>query len=244
MAGEPGEHVMPSLAARRVDAIATGNVTAVLRLVWSTKRQTAHCLRRRIGAVLEWTLAQCYREDTPTNDVVSSALPSNRAAPKHQRALPHAEVGVVPARVCDSGMYTGTVLSFEFLVLFTAALGRGRGAQRTLYRDRPRRGGVDGAQRTHAGGLSVIRRHLRGREHVIAISPSVGVSFKFGKAMEEMLKRWTGGRAGGTDRSESSLCPDLSVRGHPRTASPWRLRWPVASDDALLSASPGRARSS
>ena len=93
------EYAMPSLAARRVDAIATADVMAVLLPIWSTKRQTARRLRQRIGAVMKWAVAQGYREDNPAGDVLSAALPNNRVAAKHQRALPHAEVGAALARV-------------------------------------------------------------------------------------------------------------------------------------------------
>ena len=52
------EYAMPSLAARRVDAIDTADVMAVLRPIWSSKRQTARRLRQRIGAVMKWAVAR------------------------------------------------------------------------------------------------------------------------------------------------------------------------------------------
>ena len=57
------EYAMPSLAPRRVDAIDTADIMAVLVPIWTTKRQTARRLRQRIGAVMKWAVAQGYRED-------------------------------------------------------------------------------------------------------------------------------------------------------------------------------------
>ena len=125
------EYAMPSRAALRVDAIDTADVMAVLLPIWSTKRQTARRLRQRIGAVMKWSVAQGYREDNPADDVLSAALPNNRVAAKHQRALPHAEVGAALARVRGCGAYPGTDLSFEFLVLTAARSGEVRSARWT-----------------------------------------------------------------------------------------------------------------
>ena len=80
---------------------------------------------------MKWAVAQGYREDNPAGDVLSAALPNNRIAAKHQRALPHAEVGAALARVRTSGTYPGTVLSFEFLVLTAARSGEVRNARWT-----------------------------------------------------------------------------------------------------------------
>ena len=153
------EYAMPSLAARRVDAIDTADVMAVLVPIWTTKRQTARRVRQRIGAVMKWAVAQGYREDNPAGDVLSAALPNNRVAATHQRALPHAEVGAALARVRTSGGYPGTVLSFEFLVLTAARSGEVRSARWTEI-DRA------GAVWTVPG-----ERMKAGREHRVPLSP-------------------------------------------------------------------------
>ena len=153
------EYAMPSLAARRVDAIDTADVMAVLVPIWSTKRQTARRLRQRIGAVMKWAVAQGYREDNPAGDVLSAALPNNRVAAKHQRALPHAEVGAALARVRGSGGYPGTVLSFEFLVLTASRSGEVRGAR--------------WSEIDRAGAVWTVpgERMKAGREHRVPLSP-------------------------------------------------------------------------
>ena len=169
------EYAMPSLAARRVDAIDTADVMAVLRPIWTTKRQTARRLRQRIGAVMKWAVAQGYREDNPAGDVLSAALPNNRVAAKHQRALPHAEVGAALARVRGSGAYPGTVLSFEFLVLTAARSGEVRNARWTEI-DRA------GAVWTVPG-----ERMKAGREHRVPLSPRAL------EVLDEATERLAGG---------------------------------------------------
>ena len=169
------EYAMPSLADRRVDAIDTADVMAVLVPIWTTKRQTARRLRQRIGAVMKWAVAQGHREDNPAGDVLSAALPNNRIAAKHQRALPHAEVGAALARVRGCGAYPGTVLSFEFLVLTAARSGEVRNARWTEI-DRA------GAVWTVPG-----ERMKAGREHRVPLSPRAL------EVLDEAAERLAGG---------------------------------------------------
>ena len=110
-------HVLPTLGERPVDAIGGTDVIAVLQPVWTTRRETARRLRRRVAAVMQWAIAQGYRSDNPAGAAISGALPNNPAKRKHQRALPYAEVGAAIRRVRASNAYRGTVLAFEFLVL-------------------------------------------------------------------------------------------------------------------------------
>ena len=153
------DYAMPKLARKRVDAITTADVMAALLPIWSTKRQTARRVRQRIGAVMKWAVAQGHREDNPAGDAISAALPNNRVPAKHQRALPHAEVGAALARVRESGAYLGTKLAFEFLVLTASRSGEVRQA-RWEEIDR------DGAVWTIPG-----ERMKTGREHRVPLPP-------------------------------------------------------------------------
>ena len=153
------DYAMPKLGGRRVDAITTDNVMAVLLPIWSTKRITAQRLRQRIGAVMKWAVAKGYRQDNPAGDAIAAALPNNRVATKHQRALPHAEIGAAVKRVRESGGYHGTVLAFEFLVLTAARGAEVRGAR--------------WAEIDRAGAVWTIpgERMKAGREHRVPLSP-------------------------------------------------------------------------
>ena len=115
------DYVLPCLARKRVDAVTTAGVMAVLLPIWSTKRVTAGRVRQRIGAVMKWAVAQGYRDDNPAGDAISAALPKAAVRPtvrkQHMRTLPNAEVGAALQRVKGSGAYRGTMLAFEFLDL-------------------------------------------------------------------------------------------------------------------------------
>ena len=120
------DYAMPRLGQKRVDQITTADVMAVLIPHWHTKRETMQRVRQRIGTVMKWAVAQGYRDDNPTGDVISAALPKNGGARRHQRALPFGEVGAALHRVKKSGAFEPTVLAFEFLVLTACRSGEVR----------------------------------------------------------------------------------------------------------------------
>ena len=153
------DYVLPRLARKRVDAVTTADVMAVLLPIWSTKRVTADRVRQRIGAVMKWAVAQGYRDDNPAGNAISAALPKAAVRKQHMRALPHAEVGAALARVKGSGAYRGTVLAFEFLVLTAARAGEVRNAR--------------WEQIDRAGAVWTIpaERMKAGREHRVPLSP-------------------------------------------------------------------------
>ena len=122
------DYVFPKIANVPVDAVTGTDVMAVLLPIWTTKTETAGRVRRRIGAVMKWAVAQGHRTDNPAGDAISAALPNNSAKITHRQALPHAEVGAAVAKVRRSGAYRGAVLSFEFLVLTAARSAEVRGA--------------------------------------------------------------------------------------------------------------------
>ena len=153
------DYVLPRLARKRVDAVTTADVMAVLLPIWSSKRVIAGRVRQRIGAVMKWAVAQGYRDDNPAGDAISAALPNTAVRQQHMRALPHAEVGAALARMKGSGAYLGTMLAFEFLVLTAARSGEVRNA-RWEQIDR------DGAVWTIPA-----ERMKTGREHRVPLSP-------------------------------------------------------------------------
>ena len=123
------DYALPRLGEIPVDKIAGTDVMDVLLPIWFTRRDTARSVRQRIGAVMKWAVAQGHRPDNPAGDALSAALPNNAGPRRHQRALPHAEVGAALARVRASGAHAGTVLAFEFLVLTAARSGEVRNAR-------------------------------------------------------------------------------------------------------------------
>ncbi len=115
------------LMRKRVDAIESGDVLAVLAPIWNTKRETARRVRQRIGAVMKWAIAEGHRKDNPV-DAIGAALPKNGARKRHHRALPYGRVADALAAVRAGGAYVHTKLAFEFLVLTAARSGEVRGA--------------------------------------------------------------------------------------------------------------------
>ena len=135
----------------------TADVMAALQPIWSTKNETAQRVRRRIGAVMRWAIAQGYRSDNPAGDAVTAALPKRPRQIRHFPALPHGEVGAALAGVRVSQAWTGTKLAFELLVLTAAR--SGGGAPGDVGGVRPGRPGVDDPRRPDEGrrDLSAVR---------------------------------------------------------------------------------------
>ena len=153
------DYALPRLGDMPVNTIAGADVMAVLLPIWFTKRETARSVRRRIGAVMKWAVAQGHRPDNPAGDALSAALPNNAGPRRHQRALAHAEVGAALARVRASGAHPGTVLALEFLVLTAARSGEVRNARWEEF-------DLEGAVWTIPAG-----RMKAGREHRVPLSP-------------------------------------------------------------------------
>ena len=111
------EYACPQLGGKGVDRITTADVMAVLLPIWTSKHATARKVRKRIGTVMKWAIAQGYRNDNPAGDALTAALPKRSAAVRHQRALPHGEVADAVTAVRASVAWAGLKLVFEFLVL-------------------------------------------------------------------------------------------------------------------------------
>ena len=158
------DYVLPRLARKRIDAVTTADVMAVLLPIWSTKRVTAGRVRQRIGAVMKWAVAQGYRPDNPAGDAISAALPKAAVRKQHMRALPHAEVGAALQRVKGSGAWRGTMLALEFLVLTAARSGEVRNA-RWEQLDRDGAVWTIPAERMKAGREHRVARRDQAAEH-------------------------------------------------------------------------------
>ena len=121
-------YAFPRIGSKPVDEVTTADVMAILTPIWSSKHVTAKRIRQRIGTVMKWAVAQGHRPDKPAGNALGAALPKNGAVQKHQRALPHAEVGAALRHIRRADAHVGTRLAFEFLVLTAARSGEVRGA--------------------------------------------------------------------------------------------------------------------
>ena len=93
---------------------------------WTTSPRIARQVRQRIAAVMQWAVAQGYRDDIPAGDAVVAALPGAKVRPTHRRALPYAEVAAVVAAVRGSARSPAVRLGFEFTVLCAVRSGEAR----------------------------------------------------------------------------------------------------------------------
>ena len=118
-------YVHPVIGRLRVGDVTSADLVAVLKPIWTTKRETARRVKHRIGKVMDWAVVHGHRADNPCR-AVEAALPRMGAKPGHHRALPYAEVQAAIAAVRASAAWRGTRLAFEFLVLTAARSGEVR----------------------------------------------------------------------------------------------------------------------
>ena len=122
------DYAHPRIGRKRVSEVATADVLAILKPIWSSKPATARAVHQRIGAVMNWAVAKGYRPDNPAGDTITAALPRNGNAIRHHKALPHGEVAAALAEVRDSESHAGVRLALEFMVLTATRSNEVRGA--------------------------------------------------------------------------------------------------------------------
>ena len=126
------DHAAP-LADVRVDRISASDVLRVLTPVWHAKPATAHRVRTRISAVMKWAIAEGHRPDDPAGEAIRAALPKNgNGHTRHHRAVGHASVADVLAKVQESGAWAGAPgarLAIEFCTLTATRSGEARQAR-------------------------------------------------------------------------------------------------------------------
>ena len=115
----------PVIGRMRVGDVTSADMVAVLKPIWTTKRETARRVKHRVSKVMDWAVVHGHRPDNPCQ-AVEAALPRMGARPRHHRALPYAEVPAAIAAVRASAAWRGTKLAFEFLVLTAARSGEVR----------------------------------------------------------------------------------------------------------------------
>ena len=123
------DHAYPRIGDKGVDQVTTADVMAVLLPLWTRRHATARKLRQRTSAIMKWAVAQGYRNDNPTGDAITAALPKRANHVRHMPALPHGEVASAIEAVKASSAWVGTTLCFELMVLTAVRPGEARGAR-------------------------------------------------------------------------------------------------------------------
>ncbi|MYA89548.1 MAG: tyrosine-type recombinase/integrase [Boseongicola sp. SB0662_bin_57] len=120
------DYVFPAIGKMPVDKIGPQDVLACILPDWNDKRETMRRVKQRIATIMQWSVAQNYRNDDPVA-AIAAALPKNGVKRKNHAALPWQDVGAALAALRESDAWIGTRLAFEFIVLTAARSGEVRG---------------------------------------------------------------------------------------------------------------------
>ena len=120
-------YVFPRIGDKLVSAVTSADVMAILTPIWNAKRETAGRVKQRIGAVMDWAIAQGLRTDNPVT-AIAAALPKNGVKVQHHAALPWKDLPAFLAKVRESSARLSSRLAFEFLMLTALRSGEVRGA--------------------------------------------------------------------------------------------------------------------
>ena len=118
-----------AIARKKIDRINSHDILAVLTPIWNEKRETAKRVRQRMGAVMNWAIAEGLRFDNPAGEAIHEALPRGGQRVVHHKALHHSEVAAALETVRGSNAARASILALEFLVLTAARGGEVRGAR-------------------------------------------------------------------------------------------------------------------
>ena len=67
-------YARPVIGRVRVGDVTSGDMVAVLKPIWTTKRETAQHVKHRIGKVMDWAVVHGHRAHSPCR-AVEAALP-------------------------------------------------------------------------------------------------------------------------------------------------------------------------
>lgn len=123
------EYAFPLMGRKKMDAVTSADVLAVLSPIWTAKPETAARVRQRIGAVMKWGIAQGWRTDNPAADVTRALPKRDKSKIQHRAALPYSKVAGAIAKVKASGATESAKLALEFLILTATRSGEVRGAK-------------------------------------------------------------------------------------------------------------------
>ncbi len=121
-------HVFPQIGHMRIDKITTAHVLSVVGPLWHSTPRQAELLKRRIGQVMKWAIAQGYRPDNPAGEPLTAALPRKSKATAHHRALAHGDVAEALRKVEASNAAPSTGLAIQFIAATASRTGEVRGS--------------------------------------------------------------------------------------------------------------------
>ena len=121
-------YVHPVLGLMRITDVTSQDVLSVLTRVYKTYPKSVPLVRARIGGVMAWAVMNGHRTDNPASSELFRNAFGSAPSTTHHRALPFDILPAALARVRSSGVWPGTRLLMEFLVLTVVRTNEARGA--------------------------------------------------------------------------------------------------------------------
>ena len=121
-------YAYPYLADVPVDQIDGADVLAALSPIWTTKPETARRVRRRVSAIIKWSVASGYRYDNPAGDALSQVLPKTPKVGRHFKAIHYSAVSGALKSISSARAFASSKLCMEFQVLTASRPGEARNA--------------------------------------------------------------------------------------------------------------------
>ncbi len=125
--GSLQRHAFPKLGTMTVDTIQASDVLSALLPIWDEIPVTAAHVRNRISAVMAWSVSHGFRDINPCLNL-AGALPTQKRAPVHHRALDHADMPDAMAAIDGCSAMLPARLALQFAILTAARSGEARAA--------------------------------------------------------------------------------------------------------------------
>jgi len=119
-------YAFPTIGDKPVNTVDGPAVRDLLAAIWLDKHETATRVRQRIGAVLDWAHAKCYRDAEAPMRSISIGLPRVAAKGRHHAALAYADLSGFMVRLRERESAGRRAL--EAVILTAARSGEVRGA--------------------------------------------------------------------------------------------------------------------
>lgn len=180
-------------------------VRDALVAIWLEKPETARRVRQRIVAVIDWAIANGYREKPLPMAAINKSLPKVKTGPSHHSALPFAAVPGFVAKLRERES-VGRI-AFEMLILTAARSGEIRMATWSE---------ID----LEAGLWTIPGERMKGqREHVVPLSPAVLDVLRRAREYKEVRSDliFPGARAFKpmSDMTLTKICRDMGIDAVP-----------------------------
>lgn len=122
------DYAFPHFGPKTVDLVGRADVRQALSEIWLSKPETARRVRQRIGAVLDWAIANEFREEANPCPTIARSLPKQTDTTKHHEAMPVDDVAEFVQRMRAFDAALTVRLAAEFLILTNTRTGDVRGA--------------------------------------------------------------------------------------------------------------------